>query len=116
MYYEERIKKLNKEIKKNNHKIRNLKICNNIIGLAPGAILITFSTIFTYTHRDNNLARYLYVYELISSLILGALLSPCNDTKLDKKINKQKELIKKNINELHGYALLENEKRMKNGC
>ena len=116
MYYDKRIKKLNKEIKISNHKIRNLKIRNNIIGLAPGALLITASTIFTYCHRDNDLALFSYSYELIFSLMIGAFLSPCNDIKLDKKIGKKKELIKKNINELHGYALLENDKRIKNGC
>ena len=47
MYYEKRIKKLNKDIKRSNRRIRNLKITDNILVLLPGVALLTCSTVFT---------------------------------------------------------------------
>lgn len=114
MYYEKRIKKLNKDIKRSNRRIRNLKITDNILVLLPGVALLTCSTVFTYCNRNSKLALDAYAYELVASLVLGAFLADVDNAKINNKINREKELIKKNINELHGYALLENKKRNKN--
>lgn len=114
MCYEKRIKKLNRSIKRSNRKIKNLKITNNIIALLPGSFLLVGSTIFTVCHHDSQIAIDFYGYELMASLALGVFLANVDNAKINNKINNEKELIKKNINELHGYALLENKKRNKN--
>ena len=110
MYYEKRIKKLNKRINKNNRKIKNLRIMSDIKTIAPGAVLLVSSTAFTIYNYDNLLAVHLYGSELILSIVFGIILMPNDEFKLMKKIDKHKEFIKKDLNELHGYALLENKK------
>lgn len=110
MYYEKRIKKLNNRINKNNKKIRNLKIMSDIKTLAPGAVLLASSTAFTIYNIDNALAVYLYSSEILLSIVFGIILSPNDQFKIVQKEEKYKELIKKDLNELHGYALLENKK------
>lgn len=110
MYYEKRIKKLNKRINKNNKRIRNLKIISDIKTLAPGAVLLASSTAFTIYNIDNDLAVYLYGSEILLSVIFGTILMPNDQFKIVQKEDKYKALIKKDLNELHGYALLENKK------
>lgn len=112
MYYEKRIKKLNKRINKNNRKIKNLKIMSDIKFLAPGAVLLASSTAFTIYNIDNDLAVYLYGSEIFLSVVFGIILAPNDEFKLIQKINKRKEFIKRDLNELHEYALLENKKIM----
>lgn len=109
------IEKINSNIIKTTKKIKRLEVRDTIIGLAPGAILITSSTVYTLMNSNNSILVYLYPCTLIGSIGLGMI--PLSMVCSKNNTKKYKEELNRNLDTLHEEAIKENkilQKKKKN--
>ena len=108
-----KIDKLNRKIVHDTKKIRNLYIRNNILVFTPIVILAGTVTALYLNSEDKLLIKEFYPASLYLSFIMGSIPSMYLRTKwTQNKINKYKTEIKDILDELHGFAIEEDKKRM----
>ena len=108
-----RIDKLNKKISRNTRKIKNLRIRDDIIAFIPMVTLVGTVTVIYFKNCDNMLVKEFYPLMVYASLFVGGIPSMYLPTERTKnRINKYQLEIKVALDELHGYAIEEDKKRM----
>lgn len=114
MTEEKRINELNRKIIKNQRRIKNLMLFDDIIciGTLSGIVLVDLS--FTIKNYNNPIVQQMSGITLLASVLIGSI--PIINLPTKKSIKKReqyREEIITSVNELHGYAIEEDEKIMK---
>ena len=108
-----KINKLNKQILGNSKKIRNLRIRDDIIGFIPMITLTGTLTAIYLNNSDNFIIKEFYPISFYLSIVIGGIPSAYLPTQRTKnKILKYQLEIKDALDELYGFAIEEDKKRM----